>query len=162
MNHPLFDENVFLLYSIAMGIFITFTYDIFRIFRRVFPHNSFFVSLEDLLFWIFSAVSVFLLMQRESNGTLRWFAILGALCGMLFYKKIFSGFLVKWSSLGLGLMVQLLSKVLGILVRPIRAVGRKTKGAAKYGGHKGRQFGRFLQKRLTALIKMLKIALCKQ
>ncbi|MDE6168338.1 MAG: spore cortex biosynthesis protein YabQ, partial [Acetatifactor sp.] len=45
-------ENEFLLHALLMGIFITFVYDLLRIFRRVVPHKAFFVSLEDLAFWI--------------------------------------------------------------------------------------------------------------
>ena len=65
------DENVFLLHSLLMGIFITFVYDLLRIFRRVAPHGQFLVSLEDLAFWVYCGGEVFLLMYRESNGTLR-------------------------------------------------------------------------------------------
>lgn len=77
-------ENEFLLHALCMGAFITFLYDCLRILRRVLPHGGFLVSLEDLVFWIYCAEQVFLLMYRESNGTLRWFAVLGALAGMFF------------------------------------------------------------------------------
>lgn len=96
------NENTFLLHALLMGIFITFVYDGLRILRRVIPHNSFFVSLEDLGFWIYCGAEVFLLMYHESNGTLRWFAVMGALAGMLFYKKLISPFFVKYVSLLLG------------------------------------------------------------
>lgn len=140
MGNPLIGENLFLLYSIAMGIFITFVYDLFRILRRVISHNSFFVSLEDLVFWIFCAISVFLMMQRQSNGNLRWFAVLGAMTGMLAYKKTVSGILVKG-----------VSRLLVFLGKPLAFLGKKRK-----------QFLRFLKKRLTALKKMLRMILCKQ
>ena len=54
------NENSFLLYALLMGIFITFIYDIIRIFRRVVPHGSFLVALEDIAFWIYCAAEVFL------------------------------------------------------------------------------------------------------
>ena len=82
------NENIFLFYALAMGIFITFLYDILRIIRRVLPHNHFWVSVEDLSFWIYCAAEVFLLLHHESDGALRWFAVLGALTGMLLYKKL--------------------------------------------------------------------------
>ena len=46
-------ENEFLLHAFLMGIYITFVYDILRIFRRVIPHKDLMVSLEDLVFWIY-------------------------------------------------------------------------------------------------------------
>lgn len=162
MDSPLVGENLFLVYSLAMGIFITFVYDLLRIFRRVIPHRNFFVSVEDLFFWCFCAVSVFLMMHRENNGTLRWFAVLGALAGMLVYKKTISSIFVKWTSAGMNRVKKLLGRILGIIGKPFAFAGRKTKKAAKYGGSRGKQFLRFLKKRLTAFLKMLKIALCKQ
>ena len=104
------DENQFLLYATLMGVYITFFYDILRIFRRVIPHANFMVSLEDIGFWIYCSIKVFMLMYYESDGTLRWFAVLGALLGMTVYRKLVSPFFVKYLSLGL-------KWVLGILVK---------------------------------------------
>ena len=112
------NENEFLLHALLMGIFITFVYDILRIFRRVISHNAFFVSLEDLGFWIYCGAEVFLLMYHESNGMLRWFAVLGALVGMMLYKKLMSPFLVKYVSLLLSKMMKIIAKILHLVFRP--------------------------------------------
>ena len=82
-------ENQFLLHSLMMGAFILFVYDILRVIRRVIPHGWFWVAVEDLVFWFYCGAEVFLLMYHESNGTLRWFAVTGALVGMFLYKKLF-------------------------------------------------------------------------
>ena len=92
MESPAAQENLFLFYSVIMGIYITFLYDLLRIGRRVITHNGFWVSVEDLAFWIYCAMKVFYLMHAESDGTLRWFAILGALLGMFLYKKTMLSF----------------------------------------------------------------------
>ena len=86
------DENVFLLHSFLLGVGMAFLYDILRILRRVFAHSTSMVSLEDLAFWIHCAGKVFLLMFHESNGNLRWFAVLGALAGMYLYHRTISPF----------------------------------------------------------------------
>ena len=91
-------QNIFLLHAFLMGIYITLVYDGLRILRRVIPHRAWAVSLEDLIFWIFCAVQVFGLLYREGNGSLRWFAVLGAGAGMLLYRKTFSPLLVKYLS----------------------------------------------------------------
>ena len=126
------NENVFLLHAVLLGVEITFLYDILRILRRVFVHSGIMVSLEDIAFWIYCAGEVFLLMFRESNGNLRWFAVLGALTGMYLYHRTFSPLLVKYVS---GLLNSILS--------PIR---RKTQAVKSW-----------LKKQLTSLWKMLKI-----
>lgn len=162
MSSPVISENIFLLYSFGMGVFITATYDIFRIFRRVCPHKQFVVSLEDILFWIFCALSVFYLMHTQSNGTLRWFAVLGALAGMLLYKKTLSNLLVKWIALGLTKVLGVCRKFLHVCFTPFRFVANKAGKAGKKVEAGGHRLKGYLKKRLTAFVKLLKIALCKQ
>ena len=126
------NENVFLLHAVLLGVEITFLYDILRILRRVFVHSGIMVSLEDIAFWIYCAGEVFLLMFRESNGNLRWFAVLGALTGMYLYHRAFSPLLVKY-----------ISGLLNSILNPIRRLLRAVKS--------------WLKKKLTSLWKMLKI-----
>lgn len=156
-------ENSFLLHAFLMGVFITFVYDILRIFRRVIPHAGFFVSLEDIVFWIYCGTEVFLLMYHEGDGSLRWFAIVGALAGMLLYKKLISGLFVKYVSLALGKILEALGKVLKFLCRPLGFVGRKAGKSARKAGGKVRRFLRRIRRgiknRLTIFLKMLKMNL---
>ena len=153
-------ENEFLLHALLMGIFITFVYDILGILRRVIPHRGFMVSLEDLVFWIYCAEKVFLMMYHESDGNLRWFAVIGALAGMLLYKKLISPWLVKYVSLGLGKVLGVLIKVGSILCKPFRAAGARTGAAAgAVGNHLGRLLRggkRRVKKKLTFFLKVLK------
>ena len=119
------DENVFLVHAFFMGIYITFVYDLLRILRRVVPHNHFAVSVEDLGFWVYCAGKVFLLMHHESDGTLRWFAVLGALVGMLLYRKTAGALFVKYMSLILITIRDLLKKICKIFCRPFGVVWKK-------------------------------------
>lgn len=155
------NENEFLLHALYMGIFITFLYDILRIFRRVIPHGKLAVSLEDIIFWIYCGIKVFLMMHHESNGTLRWFAVLGALTGMLLYKKLISPPFVKYVSGVLQKLVSVLVKVGSILFRPFLKIGEaigKTVGSARQSAVRGRRMlGRGIKKKLTFLLKVLKM-----
>ena len=156
------DENIFVLYAFCMGIFITFVYDLLRIFRRVVSHNSFWVSVEDILFWCFCAVEVFLLMYHVSNGTLRWFAVLGAMTGMFLYLKTVSRLLVKYVSLLLRKVLGVIGRVLQILFKPVTVATRAAGKAAGRTAGQGKRFLTFLKKRLTTLGKVLKMVVCKQ
>ena len=126
------NENIFLMHSFLFGIWITFLYDILRILRRVFAHSTGMVSLEDLAFWIYCAGKVFLLMFHESNGNLRWFAVLGALSGMYLYHRTVSPLLVKYASMALNMLLNPIRRALYILCQ-------------------------WIKKKLTSLRKMLKI-----
>jgi len=157
------NENEFLLQSLFMGVFITFIYDILRIFRRVIPHGKFAISAEDILFWVYCAAKVFLMMHHESNGTLRWFAVLGALTGMILYMKLFSPFFVKWVSFVLQKIVGCMVKVGNVLFKPFILVGRQaahTANKAKKGvSSQSGRLKRLIKNKLTFFLKVLKINL---
>lgn len=155
------NENEFLLHALIMGVFITFTYDLLRIFRRVVPHRDFFVSLEDLCFWIYCGSEVFLLMYHESDGTLRWFAVLGALTGMLLYRKLVSPWFVKYVALAIKKVLEIITGILRWICRPF-IFFRKKAGTWAGRFRKGascliRRIGRNLKNRLTYFLKVLKI-----
>ncbi|MBQ2802355.1 MAG: spore cortex biosynthesis protein YabQ [Lachnospiraceae bacterium] len=157
------NENIFLLHALNMGIFITFVYDLLRILRRVIPHGVLLISIEDILFWIYCAAKVFLLMHHESNGTLRWFAVLGACIGMLVYKKLVSAYFVKYVSMVLQKIVDFLIKIGKVIIKPLAFAGGKTAkattGLRTKLSRKKRQIKQYLKKQLTYFLKMLKMNL---
>ena len=159
--NPMANENAFLIHALLMGIFITFIYDLLRIFRRVVPHNNFFVSAEDLFFWIYCGGEVFLLLYHESDGTLRWFAVLGALTGMFLYRKLISSVFVEYTSLGLNKVIKFIRKILRVLLKPVWFLFRKTGSAAHKTGRKGVRLivrlRRRIKNKLTYFMKMLKM-----
>ena len=149
------DENVFLAHAFFIGIYITFVYDLLRILRRVVPHSSFWVSVEDLAFWVYCAGKVFLLMHHESDGTLRWFAVLGALVGMLLYRKTVGALFVKYMSLALIKIRDFCVKICKMVCKPFCAAGKKVTGvlgkAVKKAGPES------TKKKLTLLVKMFRM-----
>ena len=110
-------ENLFLLHSAVMGVYLAFVYDNIRIFRRIIPHNTVFVSLEDIAFWGYLAVEVFLLMYYESNGMLRWFSVAGALAGIWVYNKLLGRYYVHYISLFLKKILQRCRRILKIRLK---------------------------------------------
>ncbi len=156
-------ENIFLFHACIMGIYITFVYDILRILRRVIPHNNFWVSVEDIVFWIYCAAEVFLLMHHESDGTLRWFAIMGALAGMLVYRKTIGCVLVKYVSLVLQKLLMFLGKIVYTLATPFIKAGKGAAGVANTAKRsfktRVRRMGLRAKKKLTFFLKILKMNL---
>lgn len=88
------EETEFLLQAHAAGICGAFFYDGIRIWRRVVGHGRFWISTEDILFWMVCAYKGFRLMYELDTGGLRWFAIMGGVVGVYLYKKIVSRFYV--------------------------------------------------------------------
>lgn len=155
-------DSVFLLHALLTGVFITFVYDGFIILRRVIPHKSFVESLEDLIFWIFCAIYVFSLLYRESNGTLRWFAVVGAMAGMILYKKTVSGILVKGATWLLSKVLWAFGRVLAFLCRPIGFLWKKVRRLHQHLQLRRRKIQGNLKIWLKSNLKALKIKLSKR
>ena len=162
LSESIYQEVQFLLHSFLLGIIITFVYDNIRVLRRVIKHNTFFVSVEDLFFWIFVAISVFLLQHRENNGIFRWFSVVGAFVGMFFYRKIVSGFYIKNMTVVLRKLLKVLYIFFSYVFSPIYYLERKTMQLGKKTGRGMRHVIGRQKIRLTSYAKTLKMTLCKR
>lgn len=63
-------------------------YDGIRIFRRILPHNTAAVAIEDLLYWLASGVLIFRMLYLENSGAIRGFAIAAVVLGMVMYLQL--------------------------------------------------------------------------
>lgn len=79
--------TVFLQAALA-GNLVYLAYCVIRVFRRIVRHNLFWVSMEDALFWIATGIYLFWEIYQTSNGTIRWYFILGVLIGGIFTHHI--------------------------------------------------------------------------
>ncbi len=83
------NEAEIFLYAVLTGVTVLCAYRILICFRRLFRHNMIAVGIEDMVFWIGASIYVFRRMYDTTYGSIRWFFILGAVCGAL----LTSGFL---------------------------------------------------------------------
>ena len=108
-----------------------------------------------------------MLLNRMSDGMLRWFAVLGAMIGMYVYKKLVSPWYVKYVSLIMGKVVGIIGKILKIVGRPFqkikesigsrwRRIREKSKSRAMRHNMKIKGM---LKKKLTFFLKILKMTL---
>ncbi len=162
MSPYIVEEGWFLLYSILLGIVITFVYDCLRVFRRVFIHRIFWVSVEDMVYWIFVACSIFYLLYYENDGAFRWFAILGMLFGMFVVNRTLSPFFVKYISELLLWLKKILHRINAFLTKPLRMAGKAVGRHFGTGKQKVMRHMRFFKKRLTVRLKMVRMILCKR
>jgi spore cortex biosynthesis protein YabQ len=166
MSQEILQEMNFFLHSLLIGVVITFFYDWLLILRKCIRHNIFFISIEDILFWIACALGVFYMLYQENNGILRWFAVLGAAVGMWLYKRLVSyvlvevvssciiktcRFLIKPLLFICRKILRLIRKVLLYIYRNYLIIAKKVKKLAK-----------FVKKKLTIQAKLIKMILCKQ
>ena len=155
-------DTLYLLQAFGVGAAITFLYDWLRTLRRVIPHSQFAVSLEDLFFWIFCGLHVFLWMYRVTNGGMRWFAVAGALAGMWLYKKLVSKLFVNGVSLILEKLLKFLGRILRIILRPLKRIGGRMKTAGDKARKKRKKILGNFKIWLKSSLRAIKIRLCKR
>ena len=93
-------ELVIFLQAILAGNLVCLAYHVIRIFRRLVRHNLFWVSFEDILFWIGTGLYLFISIYQTSNGSIRWYFVVGAILGGIvtycFVDKIMKKYIDKF------------------------------------------------------------------
>ena len=144
-----------LVISTIMGMALLLVYDQIRIFRRLVPHGTVWIGIEDILFWIASAIALFAMLYQENSGYIRGFAIGGVVVGMVVYNLLFSAWVVKFS-------VFLLKKILFLVSRPFAWTARLFRKPIGMVKKTGKKVGRFYKKQLKKIWRTVKIGLCKR
>ena len=80
---------VFLLAVIA-GCVARLSYHCIVCFREIVRHSLLVMGIEDILYWMGAAIYFFVQIYHTSSGSIRWYFILGCVCG-----AIFASFLIK-------------------------------------------------------------------
>lgn len=161
MSPEIIQELYFLFHCFLMGVFITALYDVLRILRRIIPHNTAAVSAEDFLYWILCSLLIFAMLIRENNGVLRWFAVAGAMTGMLLYRKTFGFLFVKYTSLLIKKLCCLSGRILKAVLKPFERMKRNWKWRRKKSQSWLKLAVRRLKNKLTAGRKLLRMFLYK-
>jgi spore cortex biosynthesis protein YabQ len=118
MNAAILVELRFFGMSFYWGMFLLLIYDLLRILRRIVKHNNFFITVEDVIYWITDSVLIFRMMYQQNNGIIRGFSILAMLLGMLFYHAVFSEFLVRVISGIINKITAYIIKFINLLLTP--------------------------------------------
>lgn len=74
-------ESGVFLYAVLAGISVLCAYRILMMFRKLVRHNLIITGVEDVIFWIGASVYIFRKMYETTYGSIRWFFVLGILCG---------------------------------------------------------------------------------
>ena len=96
------------------GVFLAVCYDILRIFRNIADHSSFWIGIEDILYWCVSGIYLFNLIYRENDGMIRIYVLLFTGLGALLYHAGPSMILVKYISA----ILRKIGRFLGIMGTP--------------------------------------------
>lgn len=71
------------LYAGLSGAVVFLAYGVLVCFRKIVPHRNLAAGLEDLAFWFIVSGYLFRQMYETTYGSIRWFFVLGVVCGAL-------------------------------------------------------------------------------
>lgn len=101
------------LFSVILGLGLSFLYDIFKIIRRVKKPKAITVFILDVLYFLIITVIFFCFFLLRTNGELRGFCFVGAAIGFALFSLTFS-------------------KVLLLLVKPISKICKFFKNISNF------------------------------
>ena len=150
----IYEELALFCSFFLIGICLSASYDALRILRAIICHNTFFVNLEDLCYWLYVAVVVFVQLYDKNDGRLRAYLFGGLLLGMLLYAGTFGRICTP-------VILRFVKRVVAVLMTPVRrltaVLHKKRKKGQEYCG----KVWACQKKRLKKLWKMVKMSLCK-
>jgi len=151
MSQSISVELQFFAISILWGAIVLLAYDQLRVLRRIIRHNNFWVTVEDLIFWITASVFIFAMIYEQNSGTIRGFSVLGMCIGMIIYHFLLSDFIVR-----------IVSRGILFLLYPFSFALKCLKKGFKFILDKGKKLMSGIYRRLKNLAISVKINLVKK
>ena len=76
-------EGTAFLQAVLSGMIVCSGYICIRRLRRVIRHNLIVIAIEDAIFWLVSSVYLFVQIYYTSDGSIRWYFVLGVALGVV-------------------------------------------------------------------------------
>lgn len=97
--------------AMIAGVKLCLVYDGIRVYRRIVTHRkAFWIGVEDIIYWIYAGIELFLLSFETRDGVVRLFIIVGAIVGAAGYQYLIGRFLVKFVAKMLNFPLKLLKR----------------------------------------------------
>lgn len=118
--------NLLIIFTIT-GLSIGLLFDFFRAQRKFFRTKDFITNIEDIIFWICSAIIIIYVVLKYTNGEFRLYMLFGILTGLIFYFLLISKIYIKLNLIAL----KYISAIIKIFLFPIKKLFNFIKKAGK-------------------------------
>lgn len=98
MQESLTSQILIFVYSLALGMFLGFAYDIFRIIRMVINLRNIAIFIQDVLYFILSGGVTFLFVLSVNSGNSRFYILAGEGIGWIAYHITLGEVIYKCSN----------------------------------------------------------------
>jgi len=111
--------NVFLS-ALITGITTGFIYDLLRMKRRALKTRRFLISVEDVLFWIVTAILVFITAYISNQGEIRPYFFMALALGISIYFWLFSRWITEVITFLVKVIIWPFDKLISLLRPPVK------------------------------------------
>lgn len=98
MQESLTSQILIFVHSLALGMFLGFAYDIFRIIRMVINSRNIAIFIQDVLYFILSGGVTFLFVLSVNSGNSRFYILAGEGIGWIAYHITIGEIIYKCSN----------------------------------------------------------------
>ncbi|MEG0942360.1 MAG: spore cortex biosynthesis protein YabQ [Angelakisella sp.] len=112
MGISIAEQTAMFLRALLLGGIIGVVYDVFRVTRVAFKLSWSMVLLEDLLFFLLSAILLWRYFLEQGSGEVRIFAVLGVLLGWLLYFLTVGSLVIRASGIIIGVIAKMIAAVM--------------------------------------------------
>lgn len=141
MNDVALNQAYLFVIFVLNGIIVGVIFDIFRILRKSFQTPNIITYVEDVVFWIISALTVIYTIFVFNNGEIRAFIFIGIFTGAVLYMLFISRPFVKVSVNVILFIKKIVCSILRVVLAPIKFI---FKGIYKIFGTPIRHFSKKL------------------
>ena len=85
-------ELIIFLTAFLSGLFLRIAYRCLECFRGIVKHSFLVAGIEDLFYWIFVEMYLFVQIYHTSSGSIRWYYVLGVVVGASLMSLLFRKF----------------------------------------------------------------------
>ena len=152
--------NVFFIYVLS-GLICGIFFDVQRLLRRMFSAGTTRTLLEDFVFAVFAVFMTIVPGFIYNNGEMRYYQIIGILCGGTLYASALSRMVMKILSFLFHLIEKIIVKpavkICLLLTIPVKWMIRRIKKLKNLGKRVQKKLSRHSKKRRKALKKRIKM-----
>ena len=112
---------LFLIFSLN-GVIIGLIFDFFRILRKSFKTSNLMTSIQDIIFWIITGISVIFFMYNFSDGIIRFYMFLSLLFGFIIYILAISQYIIKIFVYIIKTVKTILNSIIKFITYPLKKI----------------------------------------
>ncbi|AGC67284.1 spore cortex biosynthesis protein YabQ [Thermoclostridium stercorarium subsp. stercorarium DSM 8532] len=142
--------NVFLS-ALITGITTGFIYDLLRMKRKALKTRAFIVGVEDVLFWIFTAILVFITAYISNQGEIRLYFFMAMALGISLYFWLFSSLITQFTVFTVKLVLWPFAKLVALLKPPVKRLKMLFSKVSQKAGRKMKDCRFVVRRRFRSL-----------